>query len=233
MIVKKITPRSKVSEIDSTIFTIIAAYENSNCNDDIYLTPLFTDLKVTSKTLSIAIKQLKVKSKLDGLDDIRDSDFRSLYYLVFGNIYSPQAEIREAAKMVFDIIGSGDLAVTEKSYTIESSLIGSMLKQLDSPSVKNAITALPDIKVLIDTLRVSQREFMEEELAFDAAKAEYTHTLHASDIKKDILEQFNGKILLYINGMAAVNELQYGAFARVTAQIIDDNNSAVKRRLGK
>ncbi len=43
----------------------------------------------------------------------------------------------------------------------------------------------------------------------------------------------NGKLVVYLNAMAIVNEDTYGSFVRTVAQIIADNNDNVKRRRKK
>ncbi len=228
----KILDASRVSEVDSTIKRVIALYESSDWSD-IHLTGLFTTLKVESKALTGAIVQIKDENELDGLDLIRDDSFRSLYFLVLGKTYSPDQSVKEASQLIFDIIGTHNLALIKKGYSIESSLIDSIFTQFETAPAVNAIATLPDVEILIENLKVSQDEFAKAQLELEVAKAKRSQNRSASVIKKDILPLFNGKVLLYIDAMGVVDEPNYGTIARVTAQIIHDNNRAVKRRLGK
>ncbi len=56
---------------------------------------------------------------------------------------------------------------------------------------------------------------------------------NATIIKKEVVTVINKKIVVYLRAMFQVNELTYGNFARTIAQIITDNNEAVKKRRKK
>ncbi len=232
MPIPKILDASRVSEVDSTIKRVIALYNSSDFSGDIHITGLFTELKVESKALTRAIIRIKDENELDGLDGIRDNDFRSLYFLVLGKTYSPDQSVKEKGQLIFDMLGTHHLALIKKGYSVESSLIDSILAQLDTTAL-HAVASLPDVKILVENLKVSQSEFVKAQLALEVAKAKRSHNRSASVIKKDILPLVNGKVLLYIDAMGVVDEANYGTFASTTAQIIHDNNRVVKKRLGK
>ncbi len=229
---EKISRNSRVTELDSSVKRVIASYQSSDWTSDIHLTGLFNDLEVESKKLTTAIMHLKGDSELDERDDIRDEDFRSFYYLVFGLRYNPDQVIKEAAEKLFSIIGSKGLGVVDENYAVESSIIESMFEQIDAGSMIDNVEVLEGAEVLLDKLRLSQINFEKAELELETAKAKATQKLSATDIKKEMLPLFNGKVLLYLHAMSVVDEPTYGEFARTVAQIISDNNITVKRRLG-
>lgn len=228
---EKISRNSKVTELDSSIKRVIAAYKSYDWTSDFHLTGLFSDLEVDSKKLTTAIMKLKGDSDLDDLDDIRDEYFRNFYYLVFGLRYNPDQVIKEAAEKIFSIIGSKGLGVVDENYSVESSIIESMLEQIDADSMIDNIEVLPGAEVLLDKLRLSQMNFEKAELELETTKAKESQNLSATDIKKEILPLFNGKVLLYLHAMSVVDESTYGEFARTVEQIISDNNITVKKRL--
>lgn len=225
---QKLSKNSKVTEVDSAVKKVIACYDKGDWSSDIHLTGLFTELKEKSEVLTTVITLQKGESDLDGLDDIRDEDLRSLYYLTMGNLHNPQSEVKEASRDVFDIIGSWGLALAEESYAVESSILESMFLRLEEK--RAALALIPGAEELYQKLRLSQSNFRESELAFEAAKAKDSQKVSATDMKKEILPLFNGKVLLYIHAMSVVDESAYGELARTTEQIIRDNNSIVKKR---
>lgn len=233
MLIPRIHDRSRVSEVEFTVRMIITLFESGDWSSDIYLTKLFAELKSESEKLVPAIAKIKHKSQNDRLDTIRDNDFRSLYYFTFGKMYDPDPKVRDAAAKVFQVINIQDLALTEKSYAIESSLINSIFEQVKAAPVRDAIELIPEISALLETLKLSQREFEKADFEFIAAKGEAALIRSATTIKKAILPIINGKVILYMNAMAVVDEERYGALARTAAQIIGDNNSNVKKRIAK
>ncbi|MCP4298049.1 MAG: hypothetical protein GY786_20875 [Proteobacteria bacterium] len=226
----KILGNSKVTEIDTSIKRINASYDSYDWTSDVHMIGLFTELKAVSKKLTIAIAQLKGESQLEEQDHVRDTDYRNFFYLVQGYLYNPIQSIKEAAQRLFPTMEKEGLAIIDDSYAVESSVIESIIEQFEVSSADDAISALQGAEELWEKLKKSQRNFEKAELAFEEIKAENKQNQSATEIKKEILPLFNKKVQLYINAMATVDEATYGEFARTVAQIIADNNSAVKKR---
>ncbi len=120
-----------------------------------------------------------------------------------------------------------DSQFLNESYTVESSMINSFLRDL--AELVDEIGELPGLENLITRLTDEQAAFDESYRSFVSEKAVEGVQESASDIKRETIELLNGKFY-YLNGMNCVNEAVYGAFAREVAEIIEHNNSAVKKR---
>lgn len=233
MKIPKLHDRSKVTEVDYTVGLIIDLYESSDWSSDRYLTELFEELKAESNEFSSAIAKVTYESQNYRLDSVRDSDFRNLYYFTFGKMHDPDPRVKEAAQKLFRVIGISDLALTEKSYSIESSLINSIFEQVKAAPLKETVELIPEIGTLLESLKRSQRAFEKADSELRAAKVQAAQKRSATAVKKAVLPLINGKVILYMNAMAVVDEAKYGALARTATQIISDNNMRVKRRIGK
>lgn len=233
MSIQKVSSNSKVTEVDSVIKQSIAVYDKSDWTSDIHLTGLFTELKTLSDDLTEAIVQMKTGSDSEELDDVRDDDFRGLYFLIQSNLYHSNPVVRKAAEAINSVIGSMGLSVVDKAYDIESSIIDSMYQKFDTPELENAIAVLPGLDEFIEKLRESNKAFKDSRVESKTGKADNKELLSATKQKKRVLELFNGKLHAYVYGMFMVDEPTYGDFTRSIMQIIEDNNVVVKKRRNK
>lgn len=219
---------SKSTEVDSVIRLCINAFKKGDWSGDSNLIKLFSDLEEISRDLSGTILQLKAKSSLDKRDHERDKYFRKLHTLVKGYTCHTDETVISAAEKVFAVLDKMGLAVTSKSYTIESSEVVALLKELES--LRDEINMLSAVKERIAILERSNNTFMEEQLAFKEEKARSEQKLTATPLKKSALDQFNKKIIPYLNGMVIVNGALYEEFANTLATLVNDSNIVVKKR---
>lgn len=231
MSIPKVSGNSRVTEVDALLKQSIAVYEKSDWSSDIYLTGLFNEIKSLSLELTEALIKLKGESESEEIDDIRDDQFRGIYFQVQSNLYHSDSAVKGAAESIDGIIGSTGLSVVDMAYDIESSIIDSMLKKLDTPEMSAAIDLIPGLEVLIYNLNKTNSTFKESRVNFKTAKADDKEVLSATQQKKRILTLFNGKFHAYIYGMFMVDEAKYGDFTRSVMQIIQDNNLNVKKRI--
>lgn len=231
MSIPKVSGNSRVTEVDALLKQSIAVYEKSDWSSDIYLTGLFNEIKSLSLELTEALIKLKGESESEEIDDIRDDQFRGIYFQVQSNLYHSDSAVKGAAESINAIIGSTGLSVVDMAYDIESSIIDSMLKKLDTPEMSAAIDLIPGLEVLIYNLNKTNSTFKESRVNFKTAKADDKEVLSATQQKKRILTLFNGKFHAYIYGMFMVDEAKYGDFTRSVMQIIQDNNLNVKKRI--
>ena len=75
-----------------------------------------------------------------------------------------------------------------------------------------------------------QKEFVDNYVAYAEVKSQENEYVSATEMKKELLELFNTKLVVYLRAMQQAMPEQYGVFANSVAQLIEDNNAAVRRR---
>jgi hypothetical protein len=231
--IERILTTSRVTEVDAACMRIIGAYQNTSLSTDVHLAAMFSVLEPLSVSLSGSINRITAESNLEEKDEERDEPLRSLFYLVAGFLHHPDATIRAAAEKVNAVIERYGMGITKESYAVESSLVTSMLKDLAQPKLQDAIALLSGCAEIIAALQLAQTAFETARIAYEEEKADDSTQQSASEIKVEVLELVNKKIVVYLRAMEVVDVETFGAFARTVAEIIADNNQAVRKRLSK
>ncbi|AHW62174.1 hypothetical protein SAMN05444285_1355 [Draconibacterium orientale] len=231
--IQKLNSKSRVTEVDAACMRIIGAYQNTSLSTDVHLAAMFSALEPLSVSLSGSINRITAESNLEEKDEERDEPLRSLFYLVAGFLHHPDATIRAAAEKVNAVIERYGMGITKESYAVESSLVSSMLKDLAQPKLQDAIALLSGCAEIIAALQLAQTAFETARIAYEEEKADDSTQQSASEIKVEVLELVNKKIVVYLRAMEVVDVETFGAFARTVAEIIADNNQAVRKRLSK
>lgn len=225
--------KSRVTEVDAGTSRIIGAYQNTGLSSDPHLVTIFTVLIALLASLTAAIRRTKTESDLEEKDEVRDDKIRALYYMVLGFLHHPDAAIKAAAQMVEKVFDKYGLAITGESYATESSLISSLLDDLSKPKLQEAISPLSGLAIIVSELDAAQSDFEQARIAYEQEKAHEGTEENATKLKAEVLNQINGKLVIYMRAMEQVDEATYGAFARTVAEIINDNNEVVKKRSKK
>ncbi|MCG6188188.1 DUF6261 family protein [Maribellus maritimus] len=231
--IEKLIYQSRTTEVDAVSERMIGAYQKSDLGGDIHLAKIFSDLQDSSAHLTDAVKQTKAQSELEQQDEIRDNKLRALYYLVNGFLHHPDPAVQNAAKEVKKIVDKYGLAVTGETYSAESSLISSLLGDLAKPLLQSSVAALSGCAELITALQEAQTGFEQTRLDWESEKARESTHRSATDVKNEVVEIINDKLVIYLRAMEMVDAENYSKFARVNAQIISDNNEMVKKRRKK
>ncbi|MGD8782604.1 MAG: DUF6261 family protein [Ignavibacteria bacterium] len=228
--VNKLLCSSKTTEIDTVSGRIIAEYEKSDWSADTHLTGIFDKLKPASEELTKAINRIKAESELEEKDELRDIKIRAIYYLILGLLHHPDETVSTAAQKVDDVFEHYGVDITEESYATESSLVESLLEDLEDTDLQTAIEAVPVLSQAIDGLKTAQAAFEEAKVIYEEEKAEERTEENATTIKKEAASIINEQLVTYLRAMIQVDETTYGEFTRIVAGIIEDNNTAVKKR---
>ncbi|WP_347838565.1 DUF6261 family protein [uncultured Draconibacterium sp.] len=228
--IEKIIFNSRTTEIDAASMRLIGAYQNTSLSADAHLSAMFTDLESGSALLTAAINRMKAESELEAKDEVRDQQLRALFYLVKGFLYHPQANVKSAAKTVDKVLEHYGLNITGESYSIESSLIASLLDDLGKQKLQDAIALLPGCAEVKAALQAAQTDFETTRIAYEEEKAHESTEQNATTLKKAVVAVINERIVVYMRAMELVDEPTYGAFARTIATIIAENNEVVKKR---
>lgn len=228
--IAKLIYQSRTTEVESVASRIFIGYQSSDLNNDPNMVKIFSPLKATSVLLSGAINRLKEKSEQKGNDDKRDEKIDAIYYLLMSFSHHPNRSIKEAALSLLNTFNHYGLEIKDGSYSSESSLINSLLRDYAQPKAQEQIALVPQCTGYFEALRAAQITFENTRLSFEKARAEEGTMENASALKEEVLENMNKMLVPYLNVMVQLNKDTYGTFARTVAQIIADNNEVVKKR---
>ena len=229
----KLNAGSRTTEVNAVSNDIIFEFDKNDWTADAHLTNIFNLLKAKNAILSRAINRIKAESALEEKDEVRDEKVRAVYYLIFGFMHHPDLEIKTAAKTLDNVFEHYGLEITGKSYSVESSLIDSLLLEFGDANLQLPISKLPGLSLLISELTGAQLEFQEASNDFDTERAEEGTQESATKVKKEVVGVINDKVVIYLRAMIQVNEPTYGELTRTIAQIIENNNIDVKMRRNK
>jgi len=229
-LIKKISTSSRNGDTSALFTLMLTTFAKSDWSADLYLTPVLISTKARSTTLTLAIKRLKAYSQMAEKDDVRDTQVRDLFKLVEGYTHIPIAEIKEAALLVYSILVQYGLGIIHEDYAEESADIDSLLIDLSQADILIAIAKLQGVAETIAALNVAQKDF--ENLAVQQAEGDSVKKdlASASKLKKEIIAEFNGNLMGYMNTMAMVKPEIYEATTKTIAELVDTNNELVKRR---
>ena len=228
--IEKLMTNSRVTEVSAVAVRAIGAYNNTGLGTDTHLAGIFASISDASSKLTQAINRSKAGSILEEKDEVRDQQFRGLFYLVQGFLHHPTPAVQEAAVLVNEALGRYGLSVVSESYATESSLISSLLADLSGTGLQAAIAALPGCVDMVSGLQSAQAEFETARIAYEEEKGEESTPDNATAIKKEVVKLINGQLVVYLRAMVQVDEATYGGFSRTLAEIIDDNNEVVRKR---
>jgi hypothetical protein len=228
--IKKISTSSRNGDTSALFTLMLTTFAKSDWSADLYLTPVLISTKARSTTLTLAIRRLKAYSQMAEKDEVRDTQVRDLFKLVEGYTHISIAELKEAALLVYSILVQYGLGIIHEDYAEESADIDSLLIDLSQADILIAIAKLQGVAETIAALNVAQKGF--ENLAVQQAEGDSVKKdlASASKLKKEIIAEFNGNLMGYMNTMAMVKPEIYEATTKTIAELIDNNNELVKRR---
>jgi len=231
--IPKLIFKSKITEANTAAVNILTAYDKKPWDEDTHMVNIFTELRTYTNEFTSAINRSKAESNLDEKDVARDEKVKALNYILMGAIHHPEMAVKTAGENLNTIFSKYGLKMTQTSYATESSLIDSLLEDFAAPAIQADIAAVSGCSAIIAELQADQNNFKAAHFAWEEKKAQEGLTKSATDIKKDVLVSINDKIGLYLNAMSQANAAVYGELAQTVAQIINDNNEAVKKRSKK
>jgi len=231
MSIEKLMYKSYNGEVASVAQAILQTSANNDWSADAYLSSLLDLLGTKEDLLTSGIKRNKIASILDEKDDIRDNHLRSLFHLINGYLHYPAEDVSTAAGAVSSILNKYGLSETiEENYAQESSLVESLIKDLEAPETQATIAKLPGISVCIDGLKTAQADFTTTFVTYAEMKAKLGSKDSATKIKTGVLKLINDDLVNYLRAMSKAMPEVYSDFSAATAQIIADNNDKVKKR---
>lgn len=230
--IEKLMTNSRVTEVNDVGTRISGAFHGQSIADP-YLSSTFGSLDAANFELSKAIRRSKAESNLETKDEVRDGCTRSLYYLINGFTHHPAATISESAVLLLHVFDNYGISLITESYANESALISSMLLEFQKPEYTTHIANLSGCGELLQSLTSAQADFEQARIAYETEKAQDGMVANATEIKKQVVELVNNKIMVYLQAMQQANPDTFGVLAATCAQIIAENNEQVRRRQQK
>ena len=228
--IPKLISQSRTTEVNTTADSMLLAYQKQSWETDTYMVGLFANLQTKSNELRTAIHCSKTESNLDEKDIVRDEKVKALHYLILGSTHHPNSDVKVAALNLKAVFSKYGVKITHDSYTIESSLIESLLEDFSAPEIQADIALVSGCTEVIASLQTDQNDFKTAHFVWEEEKAQNGLNRCSTDIKKEVVSIINNKIVLHLKAMQEANATVYGELAQTVSQIINDTNQAVKRR---
>ena len=228
----RITSRSKVTEVDSLVSRVLKLFGKYDFATDVFLSTLIGVITGFWDELTGAInRQEDALGTIAEADELRDTKFQDLYYLLQGLTHYPEDDVKLAAKEMFVVFRDVGLSIIHESYSVESGFIYSLLDDFAEAKYADNLILLPGVSTAITELRAAQEAF--ENLIVDEQFQEVGESDEriATEIKGDILDEVNDKLVPYLAGKVVENGEVYKAFADGVFAFIKKNNDRVRDRL--
>ena len=228
---EKLNTQARVSEIGDLAIRWLELFRKTEAvKEDKYLKTFFVELEKLLGQITEAVKREGVASKLDDADIARDKAVRALGKIFSGykNISLPA--IQPHGEKLSEVFKKYGTSIAKKSYSEETHLIESLLKDLQNPNLSASITALIGGSEAIADLRNKQNAFAEVRAKYDDSMAQHQTLPSASSLKKPLYELINKKIIIYLDAMEVVEKEKFGSFIASSNQVIESINTNIKAR---
>lgn len=228
---KKLSFQARITEVDDVSNRILVLYKKeASMKKDTFLKEVFDELESISLQITEAIKRDVVLSNLEEVNKKRDNSVRILHKVLVGYLSMPIPEIKEKAEKVNSVFSKYGVKITRESYASKSSLIEALLSDLSVSELQETINELIGVKECIEQIRNEQISFTNYRLDYEKASAQQKKLQPASALRKSLLDIINGKLVTYLTAMKLSNTSEYGNFASMVSQTIDDTNTSIKKR---
>ena len=228
---KKLLSQIRITEVGDTSHRLVSLYKSTaTLKDEAFLKPLFVEMEEKANALTEAVKRDAVISQLENADAKRDGAIRVLDRLLKGYKTIPLDTLKAYGVQLSAVFKKYGTSIAKKSYSEETHLIESLLKDLQNPNLSASITALTGVSEAIADLRNKQNAFAEVRAKYDDSMAQHQTLPSASSLKKPLYELINNKIIIYLNAMEVVEKEKFGSFIAPSNQVIESINTNIKAR---
>ncbi len=209
---------------------IIATYQQSNLITNNTLAALMEQMIALKDTFSSAINRMKEASELEDKDLVRDNTFKSLYFLVQGATFHPEDELNVAAQRIFTYLEHYGLDITRENYDSETSLLDSLITDISTNELQNAASKITGCAQLLEKLKLAQHDFKETRRKYQSSQSDSEKKSNATELKKQMIDFINTKLLVYLAGMMVVEEQAYAPLVTNINTTISEHNKIVRMR---
>ena len=231
---KKLSAMARVTEAGDTAHRLVSLYKSTPAlKDEAFLKPLFVEMEEKANALTEAVKRDAVISQLENADAKREGAIRVLDRLLKGYKTIPIDSLKAYGVQLSEVFKKYGAKTAQKSYSEETHLIESLLKELQKPDMMLSVSALMGVSEAVSELRMKQDAFAEVRSKYDDSVAKHQTSPSASTLKKPLFELINKKLVTYLSAMEIVEKEKFGGFVASSNQIIDSINTNIKARTKK
>lgn len=230
MKVEKLSANCKNTEANAGAGRMGKAFTKSTLANNPQMGGLFALINQKNAELTLAIKRKKAQSELKVKDEVRDAAIRALFGFVEGSCNHPQKAVANGANTLLTRLKHYGRSITVASYDSESSLVGSLLADMEENDMQAAIAAVPGVAELLAEVQLAESEFETSHLNFQESQSKDKKKQNATTLKAELLVLVNDNLITYLNGMLVAAPATYADFAAVIKQIIDTMNENVHKR---
>lgn len=231
---KKVKTTIRVKDMATLANELIRLFDaTDSVKGDQYLQEVFGEMRTVEASLTDVLDTEKIVSQLFDLDAVRDEAYRDMSDIVLGYTKIRVNNFAANATVVQKVLDGMSGDITRENYKAESASIKSVLNDLDSNTVRQAIDQLPGLREAIEDLRKAEAEFLKVSDQYNLEHQDKKELPNATDLKKSLLDLINNRLVDDLTGMAKRNPQQYGHFANTAEGYINTANRLVKSRSGK
>lgn len=224
----------RVAEVAGLAHTVCSLHESCSpeLNADAYLHNVMADLQKLSDRILNAIRNHRLITSLENHDTHRMRCVSALVNLKKGYDKLPDASVQSHWTVLKPVFENYLPAIQAGNYQSKTALITSLLRRLGEGDMAPHMGGLVDLKTAVNQLQEAQS-------AFDKMLVEYQHQLlkdqteSATDLKEEIVELINQKLVVHLEAKCNEDTATYGAFAKLVDAQIRAENAKLRRRKGR
>jgi len=221
----------KVAEVAGLTHTLCGYYDSyaSQLEADDNLHNVMTNLKDMSDRILDSLRNNRLINSLETQDTHRNRCVSSLVNLKKGYDKLSDETVQSHWTVLRPVFENFLSSIQEGNYQSKSALITAMLRRLSDAEIASHLEGLSDLKTAVDRLRDAQT-------TFDNAQQEYQiqlqqdKTQSATDLKLEIVEYINQKLLMRLQVSCDEDPVTYGEFTNLVLSLIKSENAKVRRR---
>lgn len=234
MLTRLSSTSARITEVGDAAERLAVLFKkHEKLHEDKFLVATMDEIATLGDKITEATRRDNVLSKLEELDLVRDNALRVLGKLASAYEVIPVDDIRVHGEKLAAIFNKYGIKMTQASYSEESNLISSLLKDLSVKSLEAGIAKMPGVQQAIDTVRDAQAKFAEVRADYEHTQNVQAASANATSLRKPLVALINGKLLTYLDAMCVASPELYKSFADDCSKIITSINAAVKNRSKK
>ncbi len=228
---KKLVTAAKISEVDSVSDKSVLLYnDDPQLQDDAHLKSIIGEVSEVSDQITEAVKRNQVVSNMEEVDMQVESDARTLKTITKGYAAMPDEKISAAAKIVMAVIDKFNYSMFKLPMDQQAPTVDAMIMDLSAEEVKANMALLPTVPDVFAKFIQSQTNFKNKNKEYLQAYADDKDMLSASDLRKQLLQLINGKLVVYLTSAVMMNPEKYRSYVTELEKAIEDVNTQVRLR---
>ena len=224
----------KVAEVAGLAHNLCGSYEScaAELKADDYLRNVMADMKGLSDRILDSLRNNRLINSLEVQDTHRNRCVSALVNLKKGYDKLSDETVQSHWTVLRPVFEDFLPSIQEGNYQSKTALITAMLRRLSEADTVSHQEGLVDLKTAVDKLREAQKTFDSSQLEYQL-QLQKDKTLSATDLKDEIVEYINQKLVVHLEAKCNEDLATYAAFARLVDAQIRAENVKVRRRKGK